>query len=301
MRTRTLETLQRIARLGSFSQAAEEANMTVSSVSMQMKALEEELDAELFDRSNRPPTLTPLGRRIAEQAASVLREDQMLRELCSPGPGLVGTFRLGVISSMATRVIPKFLQLAPAQAPHAEFDVSTGLSADLSLAVLSGHLDAAIVTQAGRVDPGLNVDTLGRDPMVFAVPKSARGRTVKQLAQELRFLHFKPQSGIGRVIAATLADQKIDVRGARIFDSIETTMECVNIGIGFTLLPKPDVQRYAAAGVRLVNVGRGTVEREVALVTRKEPSAERWRAALLHLLTLAQDETLKRRSSKPVV
>ncbi len=294
MRTQNLETLQRIARLGSFSLAAEEANMTLSSVSMQMKALEEELGAELFDRASRPPRLTPLGRRVAEQAGNVLHEDQVLRELCSIGEGLAGTFRLGVISSYATRLIPKFLQMAPMNAPGAEFDVSTGLSSDLSASVLSGRLDAAVVTRAGREDPLLRFDTMGRDPMVLALPKGARGETLRQLADELRFLHFQPLSGIGRVIADTLAKHKIDVRRARIFDSIETTMECVNIGIGFTLLPEPDVKRYAAADVKILQPKIGRVEREVALVTRIEPSAERWRGALLDMLAtterLAQGE-----------
>lgn len=262
--------------------------MTLSSVSMQMKTLEEDLGAELFDRACRPPRLTPLGRRIAEQAANVLHEDQALRELCAPGLGLAGRFWLGVISSYSTRLMPKFLQMAPMSAPEAEFNLITGLSADLSASVLSGRLDAAIITRAGRDDPQLHYDTLGRDPMVLAVPQGARGRSVQQLAKELRFLHFQPLSGIGRVIAETLAEHKIEVRRNRIFDSIETTMECVNIGLGFTLLPEPDVKRYAAPGVKIMKAARGRVEREVALITRNEPSAERWRGPLVELLANAE-------------
>jgi DNA-binding transcriptional LysR family regulator len=288
MRTRTLETLQRIARIGSFSQAAEEANMTLSSVSMQMKTLEEDLGAELFDRSCRPPRLTPLGRRVAEQAGNVLREDQLMRELCAADSGLVGSFRLGVISSFSTRLMPKFLQMAPMTAPEADFNLVTGLSADLCESVLSGKLDAAIVTRAGREDPLLRFDTLGRDPMVLAVPEGSQGRTLHQLADELRFLHFQPLSGIGRVIAETLAKQKVNVRRARIFDSIETTMECVNIGIGFTVLPAPDVKRYAAPGVSVMDFANGKVEREIALVCRDEPGSERWRVPLLDLLAAAK-------------
>ena len=52
MQTRHLKTLVQIARVGSFATAASQLNMTLSTLSMQMKTLEEELNASLFDRTH---------------------------------------------------------------------------------------------------------------------------------------------------------------------------------------------------------------------------------------------------------
>ena len=82
MNIRALETLVQISQVQSFSTAAEIRNMTLSAVSMQMKALEAELDVELFDRQSRPPRLTPLGRQVAVQARAILSERDGLTMLC---------------------------------------------------------------------------------------------------------------------------------------------------------------------------------------------------------------------------
>ncbi|MEO1794512.1 MAG: LysR family transcriptional regulator, partial [Pseudomonadota bacterium] len=73
MNLRFLETLVTVADTGGFTPAAAASNRTLSAVSMQMKMLERDLDAELFDRTRRPPSLTPLGRRVADQARDVLK------------------------------------------------------------------------------------------------------------------------------------------------------------------------------------------------------------------------------------
>ena len=293
MQLRFLETLQRIVRLGSFSAAAEEGNMTLSSVSMQMKALEADLGVELFDRASRPPRLTPVGRSVAAQAARVLHEEAVMRALCTANAGLVGNLELGVISSAAIRLVPRLLEAASRLAPNAAFQFVTGLSSDLAASVLAGRLDAAIVTRVGGEDAALHFDTIGLEEMMLAAPADAKGRSLRTLAEDLRFLHFKPQSGIGRLIADTLAKEGIAARDALIFDSIETTMECVNLGLGFTLLPKPDVLRYARTKVKTIAMPPGTVRRELALVTRDDPSAPRWRGPLIGLI-----ETVERSAGR---
>ena len=77
MQTHLLKTLLKISQVQSFALAAEHLNMTLSAVSMQMKSLEEQLDASLFDRKFRPPKLTPLGLAVAEKAQAVVDEDYM--------------------------------------------------------------------------------------------------------------------------------------------------------------------------------------------------------------------------------
>lgn len=99
MRTRLLETLVCIYRVQSFTRAAALQNMTLSALSMQMRTLEAELNAALFDRGFRPPQLTAVGRQIAVQAEELLKEEARIRSLCGSDNQLTGLYRLGFTQS----------------------------------------------------------------------------------------------------------------------------------------------------------------------------------------------------------
>ena len=72
MDTRQLETLLAIQRSGGFAAAAQAVNLTASAVSQQMRALEVEVGAQLFDRSRRPPVLTAKGAELVRSARAIL-------------------------------------------------------------------------------------------------------------------------------------------------------------------------------------------------------------------------------------
>ena len=98
MELRNLLYSVRIAELGSFSAAAEDLGYTQSTVTMQIKALEEELDAPLFDRIGRRVRLTDSGRQAVQSARVMLAEsERLLRSVQSGENALV---RVGVYESL---------------------------------------------------------------------------------------------------------------------------------------------------------------------------------------------------------
>ncbi|TFL16265.1 LysR family transcriptional regulator [Jannaschia formosa] len=235
MQNRDLRTLREIARLGSFREAAERLHMTLSAVSMQMKALEAQLGAEIFDRATRPPRLTPLGRRVAEGAEEVLAAEDRLRVLTGPDAPLAGRFRLGLVASASARLLPGFLRGAAGALPHARFDLRTGLSETLESLVAEGALDAGVVTATGVPLGGCRHTVLSRDRLILASPPGGGA---------LPFLHFAPTTGIGRVIAAELADRPALRDAPRlVLDHVETIVACLDDGVGRTILPEIDLAR----------------------------------------------------------
>ena len=141
MQTRSLRTLLEISRSGSFLAAAHRLGMTLSAVSMQMKALESELDAALFDRTFRPPQLTPLGSAVCAQARTLVDAERKLVELCQQNETLKGHYRIGFIGTASVRLLPDFLINAKRLAPDAVFEIETGLSEALEERVLSAFPD----------------------------------------------------------------------------------------------------------------------------------------------------------------
>lgn len=268
MQTRALKTLARVANVGSFAVAAEQLNMTLSAVSMQMKMLERELGVVLFDRTFRPPKLTPMGRTVLRHARDLLAVEEALFDICRPGDQLTGRFRIGFVSMASVRLLPDFLINARQQAPNAQFDLETGLSRSLEARVVDGQLDAAVITTSGETEPQLRYDTLREEALIFAVPRRAKARTAGALIEELPFLHFMPTSGIGKLIAAHVSEFDPERRRSTlVLDNVEAIMECVKRGIGFTLLPQPDVDRYRDDSVALIVPKTFTITRRLVLAT----------------------------------
>ena len=97
-----LEYLLAVANCGSFSVAAEHCFVTQPSLSMQIKALEEELGAVLLDRTKKPIIPTAVGEVVLEQARETLRSYNYIRESVAEMRGeCSGSMRLGVIPTIA--------------------------------------------------------------------------------------------------------------------------------------------------------------------------------------------------------
>lgn len=270
MQTRALRNLLKIAKVGSFLHASAQLNMTLSALSMQMKALELELDVKLFDRSVRPPRLTPIGRLIVEKAEDVIARTDMLLDLCVQNDDLVGRFRVGFVTSAAARLLPDFLQNTQHQLKHAIFTFETGLSKALQEKVQTGRLDAAIVTGSTDHASGLNQMVLRKEPFVFAAHADIAAGGLQNLLDHHRFFRFTPQTGIGQVIADAMKtiDRPTDASTV-VLDNIEAIMGCVTAGLGFTLLPAPDVKRYAQRDL-VTFAAPADLHRALLLVTRRE-------------------------------
>ncbi len=284
MQTRHLRTLVQIAQVGSFATAANQLNMTLSTLSMQMKTLEEELQVSIFDRSHRPPKLTPIGREIADKAQIVLEAENALLESSHENSGLAGNYRIGFVATASVRLLPLFLKNAKTKAPKANFDLETALSETLEARVLSGQLDAAILTASKQAETGLKYDVLREETLVYALPANHSKLSIEETALELPFLQFNPSSGIGKVIANHV--RKLTSKSKKqpiVLDSVEAIMECVNEGLGFTLLAEPDIKRYANETVSIAPTSGKTLSRQLVLATADKEGGQDMAGHLVEL------------------
>lgn len=272
MQNRDLQTLRMIARTGSFREAASRLNMTQSAVSMQMKALERALAATLFDRTKRPPPLTPLGRAVAEAAGAVVEAEARLRRLTGPDAPLAGSFRVGLVASAGPRLLPGFIARAGEALPHARFTFRSGLSESLEQDVARADLDAAVVTATGMPPGGLHHLGLARDRLAIGMRHG--------LPDAAPFLQFAPTTGIGRVIADALpACEGIASRPRVVLDHVDTILACVAAGVGATILPEIDLS--GVPEIASTPIGHS---RTLVLVTREGTALGREARRLAELL-----------------
>ena len=172
MELRQIETFLKVAELGSFSRAAERLGYSQSAVTMQVKQLERELGARLFDRLPRGAQLTDQGRAFAfhaqEVAGVIDRAQASVRVGDGRDAGMVGTLRIGSVESLSTAVLPDLLVRFHKQYPHVELVLKTARREQLVEGVRANRLDMLVTMDRQVSERGLARTLLREEDIVFA-------------------------------------------------------------------------------------------------------------------------------------
>ena len=129
-----------------FGLAAEKSHVSQPALSVQVQKLEEELGVLLFDRTQRKVEPTAIGAQVIAQARRILREAQHLRELVEVAKGeVVGDLRLGVISTLAPYLVPRFLVGLTTAYPNLRVHIEELRSEEIMLRLKDYRLDVGLL------------------------------------------------------------------------------------------------------------------------------------------------------------
>jgi DNA-binding transcriptional LysR family regulator len=232
-----LRVFQCVASCGSMNKAALELNTVQSNVTARIKALEDELGFELFERTNRGVTLTAAGRRLlpfASRAARVLDDARRaVADQGSPaGPLVIGSLE----TTAALRLSPVLTEFATTY-PAVDFTLRTGTSRELIDQVLDHTLEGAYV--CGPVNhPDLLVEPFVREELVLLTAPSVANFDTLAAMPELKIIVLRIGCSYRLHLEALLARRGIVGGRCLEFGTLEAIFSCVSAGLGVTLLPK---------------------------------------------------------------
>ena len=126
MEFRNMKTFMRVAELKSFTKAAEELGYSQSTVTVQIKQLEQELDVLLFERIGKHVRLTEHGRIFHHQAREILHAVERLKGAMGETEEVRGFLRIGTVDSLCINRMPAALQEFRRHCPLVETIVKTG-------------------------------------------------------------------------------------------------------------------------------------------------------------------------------
>lgn len=142
-----LEYAVAVATHKSFVAAAEKCFVTQPTLSMQIQKLEEELGVKLFDRNTHPISVTAAGEAIIDQARVTLSEAERIFEIIQQQQNQVaGVFRVAVIPTIATYVLPPLLENYIEQFPEVRLQVREMETREIVKALRNNELDAALMS-----------------------------------------------------------------------------------------------------------------------------------------------------------
>ncbi|GAB3932599.1 LysR family transcriptional regulator [Kribbella albertanoniae] len=238
MRLRQLEYLAAICDYGSFSAAATELLVAQPSLSQQIKALEDELGAELLERGRQGVALTAAGRVFLPHARVVLDAvtagRKSVTDLVS---GVVGELHVLTVRSVASGVLPAGVVRWYEEHPSTVLrlrDVSH--RRDLEAAMRSGQGDLAIGPRPRDWDG--DVVSLGYESLVVAGrgPFRSKRASVPELDAE-KWVHFEAEQGMTEVLdwaARSLGfTPRVVARVGQVAASLRLAVE----GVGMTIVP----------------------------------------------------------------
>jgi DNA-binding transcriptional LysR family regulator len=160
-----LRTFVSVVETGGFTRAGERVHRTQSTISQQVRRLEESLGVALLERGTRSVALTDEGERLLAYARRMLTLNDEARAALSGGREAMEVVRLGVPEDYAVDRLPRLLSAFARRNRTIRLDVRCDISVRLRAAFETGDLDAALLKQEpGR--PGATA--VWREPLCWA-------------------------------------------------------------------------------------------------------------------------------------
>jgi DNA-binding transcriptional LysR family regulator len=257
-----------------FHRAAERLHVSQPPLSQHIRALENELGAQLFLRTTRKVILTEPGRAFLEQARKILADvDTAVRLTQRVEEGQAGRLTLGFIHSTAYTLLPLVLQRSRQTLPEVEVRLRE-LTVDHQIdALLERKIDLGIVRMPVS-NPGVEAQIVRHEHLVVAVPAgspllSMKRIPVRRLATEL-MIGYPSEGGEGtlHVVVSDLCRRAGFVpRFTRIAGTMHTTLGLVRAGEGIAIVPS-STQVLSLQGVEYRPLAGTTAQAALGLAVR---------------------------------
>ena len=170
MNSRQLQYALLVSQCRSFSQAAEQLEISQPALSKQILNLEKELGVQLFDRSTTPLTLTPAGEAFIEESRELLFKEEHLKQIMQKfSTGDYGRLVIGISPFRSVYLIADTVKALHKRYPKLQVILKETGSTELHKGAVEGQYDFAIMNLP--IDETiLNATPLEPEPIVLAVP-----------------------------------------------------------------------------------------------------------------------------------
>jgi len=293
-----LETFFEVARHASFSRAAEKRFRTQPAISSQIRGLEEEVGAKLFDRSGGKVSLTAAGKMFLKYVEDTLdARKAMLVAIAEMERVPRGEIIVGANEGTCLHILPYVFADFKTQYPDVSVNIKRADYAKILESVIDNSVDFGVVSLP-VTDNRLTVALIHRDELVIIVPPHHALGKMKSasIADLAKFPLVVPKAGHTRdLIEEMFHERRLKPNFSMELDSSELLKRFVAAGVGIGFIPRSHVEEDVRAKVlTAIALTDLQVRRDLALVFRKDKALSR--AALAFI-----DIAVKHKSAQELV
>lgn len=275
MTLQQLEYIVAVYRTRHFVKAAEACGVTQPTLSAMIQKLEAELDVKLFERSSQQVVPTPIGKVVVEQAWKVLNRARKLKDIVAEEKkSLTGTFRLGILPTIAPYLLPRFFPRLMRENSSLEIRVVEMKTAYIRRAIDRGEIDAAVMVDTGDLDDYALTTLFYEQFLAYVSPSDqlSAKKSIKtsDLSNELLWLLDEGHCFRDQLVKYCQLKAAKSSQSAYSLGSIETFMRIVENGQGVTFIPELATMQLTPTQKELVRPFAIPIPtREVVMATSK--------------------------------
>ncbi|HEY1939332.1 MAG TPA: LysR family transcriptional regulator [Candidatus Angelobacter sp.] len=282
-----LEAFLEVARHTSFSRAAEKRFRTQPAISSQIRALEEEVGARLFDRSGGKVALTAAGKLFQQYAEQTLEARKtMLVTVAEIERVPRGEIVVGANEGTCLHILPEVFAEFKKLYPNVGVQISRLERAKIMESIIDNSVDFGVVS-APVDDKRLTVVNIHRDELVIIAPPGHSLSRMEQagIADVVSFPLLLPKLGRTRDALVNLFEERhLKPKIAMELDSSELLKRFVAADVGIGFIARSNVLEDVKAGVLVaIPLADASIRRDLALVFRKDKALSRAAQAFIEI------------------
>lgn len=294
MSDRRLKVFHAVARLLSFTKAAEALHMTQPAVTFQVRQLEEYFNTRLFDRTHNKVTLTAAGEKVCQFTARIFdlydEMENSVRELTGE---VSGALTIGASTTIAEYMLPTLLGEFKSKYPDINLSLKVSNTEGIVSMVEQNVIDLGVV-EAAVTNKNLLVEVCHHDQLVVVAPPdhelAYHGGAIK--AEQLikyPFIFREEGSDIREVITQFLGRSKLsekDMNCCLELGSPEALKGAIEAGMGISILPRSSITKELKLGTLIEIQLKPELSRPFSFVRQRQKFRVRVMEELLEFARL---------------
>jgi len=282
-----IETFLEVARLCSFSRAAEKRFRTQPAISSQIRALEEEVGAKLLDRSGGRVSITASGKIFQKWAEETIDARKAVLTAIAEAERIPrGEIVVGANEGTCLHILPEVFAEFKKQYPTVAVNIKRADYARVLESVVDNSVDFGVVSLP-VTDNRLTVVLIHRDELVIIAPPHhvlAKSQSTP-VADVAKFPLLVPKAGHTRDALENLFyERKLKPQYSMELDSSELLKRFVAADVGVGFIARSNAEEDVRAGVlAMINIADAQVRRDLALVFRKDKALSRAALAFIDI------------------
>ena len=297
-----LKVFRAVAEELSFRKAAETLLLTQPAVTFQIKALEEDLGVQLFDRAGGKVALTKQGGILLRHALRIARiASEAEQQLSAEKSQLSGTFSIGVSTTIAQYVLPRLLGIFLTEHPRLRLSIHSGNTVTVVRQMLDRKVSTGLIAGSARRRE-VRTEPFLEDELVLIAPPDFEQRHPSRDRLAASTLLLREQgSGSRHAVETALRSARMSLKSFQNvieLDSTEAIKSAVEAGLGVGFVSRYAIEKeIELQAVKVLGVQGLRVSRQyfVVSIMGPEPSGA---AGAFRRFVLDRAELLSRKPKK---
>ena len=282
-----IETFLEVAKLSSFSRAAERRFRTQPAISSQIRSLEEEVGAKLLDRSGGRVAVTAAGKVFQKYAEETIEQRRvMLIALAEMYRVPRGEIVVSANEGTCLHILPEVFAEFKRQYPDVAVNVKRSEHQKILEALIENSCDFGVVSMPIK-DKRYTVVPIHRDELVVITPVKhpLAGRNEVSLADVAQYRLLLPKLGRTRdTLESLFHERRLKPIISMELDSSELTKRFVAADVGISFISRSNVaEELKAKTLTALKIADAVLQRDLALVFRKDKALSRAALAFIEI------------------